>query len=142
MTAEPAPWGWPVQGWPGPDWPGPGWSGQAPAAISGAGAALERADQALGTALQGLASAGDVDWVSPAASRYRAVLADGADQLRAARIRLDGAVAAATRHDAAVDVARTARRHDLAAQVLRASLGAAGGNLVDGLADGPAGAAQ
>jgi hypothetical protein len=124
--------------WPPLQWPGGGWSWQAAAAVSGAGAALERADQALGTALQGLASAGDVDWVSPAASRYRAVLADGADRLRAARSRLDDAVAATTRHDAAVDLARTARRHDLAAQVFGACLGAAGGGLVDG----PAGAAR
>lgn len=84
--------------------------------MSAAARALERADEAVVAALRGLVAADDVAWASPAAARYRAVLAEGTDGLRAARARLGDALAVAATHDAAVELARETRRREAAAQ--------------------------
>lgn len=110
MTCEPAGWGWPGAPW-----------------LAGAAASsLEQADEAVATALRALIAADDVAWVSPAAARYRAVLAEGTDEVRLARARLGAALAVATRHDAAVELARAARGRDLAGRVLGGLLGGTG----------------
>lgn len=109
MTCEPVAWRWP--GAPPP------WGGRATTA------ALERANEALASALRGLVAADDVAWISPAAARYRGVLAEGTDRVRAARARLGDALAAAAAHDAAVELARETSRRELAAQVLGGVLG-------------------
>jgi hypothetical protein len=64
--------------------------------------ALDRARDAVTAALRRLAVADDVEWVGGPAARYRAGLDDVADLTRAARVRLEAAVAAAEEHAAAV----------------------------------------
>ena len=96
MTCEPAGWIEPGrQAW---RWPG-----------GGAAGGLALAAESIAGAAQGLAAADDVDWVSVAATRYRAVLAEAAAGLRAARSLLDDAAAAVAAHDAAVAQAEWAR---------------------------------
>ena len=117
MTCEPAGPGWPVAPWP---------AGTAPWLGSAAASSLERADEAIATALRALVAADDVAWVSPAAARYRRVLAEGTDGVRLARVRLGAALAVTVRHDAAVELARAARSRDLAGRVLGGLLGGTG----------------
>ena len=76
---------------------------------------VELAQDAVAAALRGLVAADDVAWTTPAASRYRAMLAEGAAAVQAARVRLEAALDAATRHDAAVARAREAEHRAAAA---------------------------
>ncbi|MGV8966205.1 MAG: hypothetical protein ACOH2F_07980 [Cellulomonas sp.] len=85
---------------------------------------LDDAAASVDLAVRGLAAADDVAWVSAAASRYRAVLAQGTAALRAARTLLDEAADAVAVHDAAVAQASAARLEAVARQVLLAGLGA------------------
>lgn len=79
---------------------------------------LERAAEAVQTALRGLSRAADVGWTTPAAARYRAVLAEGTDHVRAATEALEAALTAARRHDVEVARASEAEREAIAVQAL------------------------
>ena len=108
MTCEPVGWGWPGASEP--------WGGASVAR------ALERADEAVAAALRGLAAADDVVWVSAAATRYRAVLAEGTDGLRAACAVLAAALSVAVEHDAAAELARQTSQRDLWTRMLSGAL--------------------
>lgn len=92
----------------------------------GVEARLGHADDDAASALRALVGADDVAWSTPASAAYRAVLAEGVDGVRAARRRLDAALDAAARHDAAVEAAREAAEREIAAQALAWLLGGAG----------------
>lgn len=85
---------------------------------------LAAAADCVDLAVRGLSAADDVAWVSAAATRYRAVLAQGTTALRAAQLLLDEAATAVAAHDAAVAHATAARAEAVARAVLLAGLGA------------------
>jgi len=119
MTWDPVGWGRPSgRGAGGPGGPGGG--------VPSAAAALERAADAVATAVRGLVAADDVAWSTPAAARYRAALADAADGVRRSRAQLDDAHAVAARHDVEVTLARDAQLRSIEAQALAWLLGATG----------------